>query len=161
VDKLILLLRPLCGAVLLLCTVVMASAAPAQQQSAQAFVEAIYKSYLGKDAKGVELVDEAAVRRYFAPPLADAIIKDFTDAEKRNEAPTLDGDPFIDAQDYEITALKVAVKTAGANAVATVNFTNFDKPVTITLDLVTVSGAWRIADIKAPSGSLKVLLKVT
>ena len=48
----------------------------AADPSAQSFVQAIYDQYKGKDAKGVELTDSAAVRRYFAPALATLIIKD-------------------------------------------------------------------------------------
>jgi hypothetical protein len=137
------------------------AAASAQTASPKAFVEAIYKTYLGKNAKGVPLADEAAIRRYFAPPLADAMVKDRADADKAGEVPTLDGDPFIDAQDWQIARLKVEVKPAGADtATATVTFTNFRKPVRVTLDLVRVTGAWRIAEIKMPSGSLRELMKV-
>lgn len=144
-------------------TVVLAAvAAPAQAPTARAFVEAIYKTYLGKDAKGVLLTDEAAIRRYFAPPLADALVKDRSEADKRGDAPTLDGDPFIDGQDWEISRLSVNVTTAGTDAaIATVTFTNFRKPVTVTLALVKTAAGWRIADIKGPSWSLKALMKVT
>jgi hypothetical protein len=146
------------GAVLLLATGV-ALAAPTA--TPQAFVEAIYKSYLGKNAKGTPITDEAAIRRYFAPPLSDALAKDRAEADKAGEVPTLDGDPFVDAQDFEIARLKVAVKAAGADAAtATVTFTNFKKPVTMTLALVKTPAGWRIADIKGPSGSLKDLMKV-
>jgi hypothetical protein len=146
--------------VAVLCVVVsIASAAPAA--SPQAFVEAIYKTYLGKAAKGIELTEDAVIRRYFAPPLADAIVKDRTEADKRGEVPTLDGDPFVDAQDFEIARLRVSTKAAGTEAAtATVSFTNLKKPKTMTLDLVKVGGAWRIADIKGPSGLLRNLMKV-
>jgi hypothetical protein len=143
-----------------LCVVVnIAAAAPAA--SPQSYVEAIYRTYVGKAAKGIELTEEAVIRRYFAPPLADAIVKDRAEADKRGEVPTLDGDPFVDAQDFEIARLHVTTKPAGADAAtATVSFTNLKKPKTMTLDLVKVGGAWRIADIKGPSGSLRDLMKV-
>ena len=90
---------------------------------AAGFVDGIYKHYLGKDSKGLALSSDATIRRYFAPPLADAIVKDFAAAEKAGEVPLLNGDPFIDAQDWEISNLKTAVKSTGANtAVATVTF---------------------------------------
>jgi hypothetical protein len=41
-----------------------------------------------------------------------------------------------------------------------VSFTNLKKPKTMTLDLVKVGDAWRIADIKGPSGSLRDLMQV-
>ena len=80
----------------------------------------IYKHYLGKDSKGLALSSDAVIRRYFAPPLSDAIVKDFAAAHKAGEVPLLNGDPFIDAQDWEISNLKTAVKSTGSNtAVAT------------------------------------------
>jgi hypothetical protein len=55
----------------------------------------------------------------------------------------------------------VSTKAAGADAAtATVSFTNLKKPKTMTLDLIKVGGAWRIAEIKGPSGSLRDLMKV-
>jgi hypothetical protein len=143
-----------------LCFVIsIAAAAPAA--SPQSFVEAIYRTYLGKAAKGIELTQEAVIRRYFAPPLADAIVKDRAEADKRGDVPTLDGDPFVDAQDFEIAQLRVSTKPAGADAAtATVSFSNLKRPKTMTLELVKVGGAWRIADIKGPSGSLRDLMKV-
>jgi hypothetical protein len=55
----------------------------------------------------------------------------------------------------------VSTKPAGADAaIATVSFTNLKKPKTMTLDLVKIGGAWRIADIKGPSGSLQDWMKV-
>ena len=89
--------------------VMLAVAVAAPAATPRAFVEAIYKSYLGKDSKGVLLTDEAAIRRYFAPPLADALVKDRAEADKRGDVPTLDGDPFVDAQDWEISRLSINV----------------------------------------------------
>jgi hypothetical protein len=149
------------AAVLALAMAVVAAIAAPAQPSPKAFVEAIYKAYLGRNAKGVPLTDETSIRRYFAPPLADAMVKDRAEADKAGEAPTLDGDPFVDAQDFEIARLAVNVTAAGTDAAsARVTFTNFRKPVTMTLSLVKVGNAWRIAEIRSPSGSLRELMKV-
>jgi hypothetical protein len=140
---------------------VMTAAATAETASPQAFVDGIYKHYLGKDSKGLALSNAAVIRRYFAPPLADAIVKDFAQAHKRGEVPDLNGDPFVDAQDWEISNLNTAVKSTGANtAIATVTFVMFKKPRTVTLDLVNTAAGWRIAEIKWPSGSLRALYKL-
>jgi hypothetical protein len=141
--------------------VVSIGSAAAQSASAQAFVEAIYKPYTNKAFKGIPYSNEASLRGYFEPKLAAAMAKDIETAAKRKEVPTLDGDPFIDAQDWEIADLKIDVKSTGERATATVNFTNLGKPKTISLDLVkSASAGWRIADIRAPSGSLRKLFKV-
>lgn len=151
----------LSGALIAALCVVVSIAAAAPAASPQAFVEAIYRTYVGKATRGIELTKEAVIRRHFAPPLADAIVKDRAEADKRGEVPMLDGDPFVDAQDFDIARLRVSTKTVGTEAAtATVSFTNLKKPKTMTLDLVKVGGAWRIADIKGPSGSLRDLMKV-
>ena len=65
----------------------MAFAATAEVASPQSFVDGIYKHYLGKDSKGLPLSSDAEIRRYFASPLADAIAKDFAEAQKASEVP--------------------------------------------------------------------------
>ena len=68
---------------------------------------------------------------------------------------------FIDAQDWEISNLKIGVKMNGADrAVATVTFRIFKEMRTMTLDLVRTPAGWRIADIRGPSGSLRELYKL-
>jgi hypothetical protein len=135
--------------------------ASAQQMSSRAFLDAIYRPYLDKDFRGTHLDRPADVQRYFVTPLATAILKDRAAAAKRKEVPTLDGDPFIDAQDWQITNLKIAVKTSGPDkAVGVVSFTNAGTPKTMTLHLVKTGRGWRIAEIEAPSGSLRKLMKL-
>jgi hypothetical protein len=134
-----LLLTAVCAAI--------ASPAFAADQTAQQFVTAIYAAYKGKHAKGILLTKERDIRRYFAPALAALIIKDREDAAKRNEVGALDGDPFIDAQDWEISSFDIAVsEPAPGKAVATVKFTN-DTPKVVVLDLVKLKNEWRISEI--------------
>ena len=53
------------------------------------------------------------------------------------------------------------MKAAAADqAVATVAFTNMREPKTVTLNLVNTASGWRIAEINAPSGSLRKLFKL-
>jgi hypothetical protein len=140
----------LLATVLLACcaSVPLASAARAADAAALAFVNDIYAAYQGKDAKGHPLDDERAIRRYFEPSLAALMVKDQKAAAKRGEVGLLDFDPFIDAQDWEISAFDVAVADgAPGKATASVKFTNLGKPVTVRLDLVKLKNDWRIADI--------------
>ena len=123
------------------------SPAFAADQTAQAFVTAIYAAYKGKNTKGIQLTNEREIRRYFAPALAALIIKDRKDAGKRNEVGALDGDPFIDAQDWEIASFDIAVsEPTPGKAIATVKFTN-DTPKVVVLDLVKLKTEWRISEI--------------
>jgi hypothetical protein len=77
--------------------------AMAADPSATSFVEAIYAPYKVKDGKGSPLDSDAAVKRYFEPRLAALIIRDRNKAA--GELSTLDMDPFIDAQDWDISAV--------------------------------------------------------
>ena len=81
------------------------------------------------------------------------------DAKRRGEVPKLDGDPFLDAQEWQIKDLAIAVTTEGAKATGKVTFDNFGKRVAVTLDLVQTPAGWRVAEIKWPSGSLRGLYK--
>ena len=109
-------------------------------------MESIYAAYKGKDSKGISLGTNAAVRRYFDPKLAALIIKDRKDAH--GEVGKLGSDPFIDAQDWEIDAVNIAVReTASDKASATVSFTSLGEQRTVLLALVKLKMGWRIADI--------------
>ena len=143
-----------------LAAVAAASPGMAAEQTAQDFLAAIYANYKGKDSKGASLGSTAAINRYFTPALARRIDADSKAAAKRKEVGALGGDPFIDAQDWDIDAVVIDVKeTAPGKATGTVKFKNFGKDVTITHDLVKLKQGWRIDEIRMPSGSLRALFK--
>jgi hypothetical protein len=122
------------------------------------FLATIYHQYEGKNAKGVDIYGKEALARYFEPSLVALIAADEAAAAKRGDVPELDGDPFIDAQDWEITALKIASKMDGADkATATVSFENFKEPHSVTVKLVKLPVGWRIADIVWAEDSLRGL----
>src|SRR5713101_428690 len=128
--------------------IVAISGARAADASARAFIAAIYNAYKGKNGNGISLDGDATIRRYFEPALAALISKDQKDAAARGEAPALDSDPFIDAQDWDIQTFDIAVRDIAPNkASGTVSFQNLDKPTTVVLDLVKLKEGWRIADI--------------
>jgi Protein of unknown function (DUF3828) len=120
----------------------------AADAAAAAFVTAIYNSYKGKDAKGMPLDSERAIRRYFEPQLAGLMAKDQEAAARRGEVGSLDFDPFLDAQDWDVATFDITVNdTAAGKAQATVKFENLGKAMTVTLDLVQLNKTWRIHDI--------------
>jgi hypothetical protein len=128
--------------------VAIAKPALAADPGATAFVTTIYAAYKGKDAKGIRLDTEANIRRYFVPSLAALMIKDQKDAARRHDAPNLDGDPFVDAQDWDISVFDIAVTDAVNNAAtATVKFRNSDTPTVVVFDLVKTGNDWRVGDI--------------
>jgi len=91
---------------------------------------------------------ERTIRRYFEPTLATLMAKDQQAAAKRNEVGLLDFDPFLDAQDWDVTAFDIVVSDAAVGkAKATVKFVNEGQARAIVLDLVQVKNAWRIYDV--------------
>ena len=140
--------------------VVSTGAGAASSGSAEAFVKDLYAHYSGGKARGVRLDTDAAVRRYFAPELADAIRADFKAAAKKNDVPNLDGDPFVDAQDWKIEALRIGVaETAPDQARATVRFTNLGTPRSVELQLVKLKAGWRIREVTTEGRKLSVVVK--
>ena len=126
----------------------------AQAVTAQAFVENLYRPYLDKGFRG-QPYDEAT--RFFVPALAQAMDRDNREAKRRNEVPALNGDPFVDAQDWEISRLSIDVTASGDAATARIAFQNFGETKRLLLELAKTPAGWRIAEIEAPSGSLKAL----
>ena len=127
--------------------------------AAKAFLDKIYAAYKGKNSKGILLDSDASLRRYFEPSLVDLMIKDRKAAAKRGDVPELDGDPFVNAQDWEIGPVDVVVTdTAPDKATATVSFKNIDMPNKLVYALLKLKTGWRIADIDwGENGSLRGL----
>ena len=132
--------------VCIICTGLGVVGVRAAEPSANSFVEGIYAAYKGKNANGISLESDAAVRRYFEPKLAALILRDRKEA--RGEVGRLGSDPFIDAQDWEIDAVDVAVRDLSPDkAAATISFKSLGKQKSVVLDLVKLGAGWRIADI--------------
>ena len=129
-------------------------AAQGQGSTPDAFLHEIYDPYLKEGFQGQPYWQ---VSRFFVPELARIMEADMRDAKRRGEVPKLDGDPFIDAQDWDIDKLAISVRTEGPKAIGMVSFENQGKPTEITLDLVRTGVGWRISDIKSPSGKLSEL----
>jgi hypothetical protein len=129
---------------------VFAGPASAAEKTAQEFLQSIYSQYHGdpKAGPGIMLDKPADYRRYFEPSLAKLMLTDAAAAAKRGDVPELDGDPFIDAQDWDIADLTVHIDSQTADtARATVKFRNFKEQKTIHLALVHTPEGWRIADV--------------
>src|SRR3954470_16638475 len=94
------------------------------QQTAQAFLQSIYAPYLKRDYKGQPYWEAA---RFFAPDLARAMDRDMRLAKQRRQPSTLDGDPFVDAQEWQVTGLIVRTSGGGDGATGVVTFDNFGK----------------------------------
>jgi hypothetical protein len=138
---------------------VLAAPVAATEPSAQAFLQSIYAQYLGPNGKGVKLDGDADLPRWFAPPVVALMRRDRERSARRHDVGALDGDPFVDAQDWALSDLHISVEEQAARALGRVQFKNIDTTVAITLDLVLIRGHWRVADIHWPEGSLMALLR--
>jgi len=141
----------------LLSALPLAAHAQTQGQSAQAFLESVYAPYKAKSAKGQ---DYTKAERFFEPVLTRAMTRDYQLAHKNNVPPTLNGDPFVDAQEWEISGLTIRVAEAGDTATGIVSFVNLSQKKTLAIELVKTAAGWRIADIAGGSGSLRSLYKI-
>lgn len=129
----------------------------AAASSPLAFLASIYDQY-GSGKDGVPLGDEAALKRWFSPSLAQLIQHDRAIADEADDLPSLDGDPFVDAQDWDITDLSVkAEDLGGGKATGHVSFRNFGEAKSIELDLVETAAGWRVDDIHWNDASLRGL----
>ena len=142
--------RTVLSSAALLFAALVARATPlaAADTSAHDFAAAIYDSYVGKDRNGLALDSDAKLRRYFEPSLAALMLKDRHQAARRGEVGTLDFDPFVDAQDWEISGLTIAVADAGpGKARATVKFKNADQASVVALELIKIGKDWKIGNV--------------
>ncbi len=140
------------------CIVGLAVPALADEATPQAFLTTLYHRYEGKHTRGIDYADRRVLLRYFEPSLVALITADQASAKKRDEVPALDGDPFVDTQEWEITQLAITIDANGPDkATGTVTFRNFDAPKTLVVALVRLKAGWRIADITWPDGSLRGL----
>jgi hypothetical protein len=132
--------------------------AASAQSLAQAhdFVAGLYGAYHGD---GPDYLGRQA-NAVFSPRLLALIRRDRA-RTPRGDAPSLEGDPICDCQDFEglkLTDLKVAAAGAG-RAVAAVRVRNAGATQTLKLDLVSAAGAWRVDDVhSADTPSLAAFL---
>ena len=149
-----ILLASLLGAGL----VIAGCATPAPQAAAdeagfaspQDLLKDIYDQYNNQPAgSGIALNTPGVIDKYFAPDLAQKINADMERAKANNDIPVLDGDPFVDSQDWLITDLATAVgKSAEPDkTMAIVKFKNNGEQKEVKLALAKTAKGWQIADI--------------
>ena len=112
---------------------------------ARAFVTGLYRAY--ERTPDVDYLDRRA-RSVFTPRLLGLIRRDERNAH--GEVGALDGDPICDCQDPDgirLTGLDVSPAGPGrATARVRVRFAG-DRAETMTLDLLSVRGRWRVDDV--------------
>ena len=133
----------------------------AAEETPKAFLEKLYANYVGPNRKGVMSDSDKVLARYLTPDVIKLMDKMYAAAKKADEVPALDGDPFVDAQDWEIKRFDITVDQAGDdNATGRVHFKNQDQEKSLTVDLVHLKAGWRIDDIDwgGSEGTLRKLL---
>lgn len=131
-----------------------------EEGTPRAFLEGIYKRYTTGEAKGVSIGNRTQLDRYFTASLAADIDRDFAASKRKNEPPVLNGDPFIDAQDWDIKNVRISVSQENsAGATATVQFNNAGQERTVRHDLVRTAYGWRIDNIRWREGTLRGLYR--
>ncbi len=146
---------------------VLIDSAAAQSASAPAFLETIYRPYTLKGYPGPSY---AKYRDIFVPDLFAAMDRDFKEAKRKGEVPTLSGDAFLDADGPDlITDLAIDATTNGNKATGTVSFvirspSHGVERRRLTIALVQTPAGWRIHDIASkrdfPNESLRSLFKL-
>ena len=132
----------------------------AQDAALKRFVDGIYANYRTPNSPGTRINSKALLARYFTPALAALVERDAEQAKAKNQPPELNGDPFVDAQDWDIKGLAVDLSESGKDrASATVKFSNFGEAREVRLDLVKTAAGWRIDEIHWRAGSLRGLYK--
>jgi hypothetical protein len=135
-------------------------AAGAQGGTVLDFLRSIYEPYKRAGFKGQPYWE---ARRFFVTDLAEAIERDFANAKKRQEVPSLDGDPFINAQDWNIHSVDYAVTEmrSAKRAAAAVALDDLGTPTFLALFLIETPQGWRIDDIVTRGASLRGLYKLS
>ncbi|MCX5496090.1 DUF3828 domain-containing protein [Kaistia dalseonensis] len=142
----------------LLAAAPLATAPALAAETAGAFLAEIYSHYTGEGGMGVPLDNPATVERYFEPTLAKLINDDAAQAAEVDDLPELNGDPFVDAQDWDLANLKATTDASGPDSASGhVTFDNMGEAKAIDIDMVRTAKGWRIADIHWSEGSLRGL----
>lgn len=78
-----------------------------------------------------------------------AELKQIWDAFARHDREGIDFDPFINAQDFDITAVDLALEDPSTGrAVVRASFINFGEPRNVRFDMIFEEGAWRIDNMR-------------
>ena len=114
-------------------------------ETPEALLEAFYEPYFTDDFAE----DESAFRSEALNALYEA------DAENTpaGEMGALGFDPYVDGQDYELSDLVIDdARISGDMAVVEVSFDNFERPTTLTYEMVFEDGGWKIDDVVSQAG---------
>lgn len=122
-------------------------------EEAYAFIEKVYATYEEGDGHGIPL-EGPTLRDHFTDELALLIEED----AKLGEQKRMDYDPLADAEEWEISDIRITMRELTYNHVlAAVNFYSYIEARLVNVDLVKTRNGWRIDDIQVPDGRLREL----
>jgi type IV pilus biogenesis protein CpaD/CtpE len=115
-------------------------------------VRPLYERYMDPNATFPALLDQAPWSQAMRAALAAMMVR--SEAE---QAPVLDFDPFINAQDYQISTATVATEGVVANSHATVRaaFVNAGAPDEILYDLIWEGETWKVDNVRHEGWDLR------
>jgi Protein of unknown function (DUF3828) len=121
----------------------------------RALLEALYSPYSKGDSFDWNSWDETQFR---SKHLNELFAKDQKEAD--GEVGRLDFDPYIDGQDYQISALKIGdAAIDGDTATVEVTFKNFDTPDDLVFALVKETDGWKVDDVVSSDKNFPYSLK--
>jgi hypothetical protein len=93
-------------------------------------------------------------------PWSASMRQSLIDMMARSQAanePILDADPFVMAQDWQISAVAVSTESVVANshAVVRARFVNIDQPREVVFDMVWEDNGWRVDNIRGDGFDLR------
>jgi hypothetical protein len=129
------------------------------EETPKAFLDKLYAAYVGPDRPGLMVDSDKVLARYLTPDVIKLMDKMYAASEKVDEVPALDGDPFVDGQEWDIKSFDITVDQSGNDkAIGHVHFKNYDQEKSLTLSLVHLKSGWRIDDIDWSDGTLRKLI---
>ncbi|WP_448205240.1 hypothetical protein [Azospirillum sp. sgz302134] len=122
----------------------------AAEPTPEAFVSGLYRHYVGKGARGLDLHDPALCRRLFTPDTAALLTADRREVARLGETGRLDFDIFVAGQDWELAKPPQvrAEPTGRTSATVIAEGVNGLGPATVRYDLVKTDAGWRIQDMR-------------
>lgn len=120
-----------------------------------AVVRTLYAPYIVADAQPPTLEDAA--------PWSAQMRADITAMHARTEAgyaPSLDFDPIIDAQDYQLSNISATTDAVveGSHAVVRAEFNNIGERQEVTYDLVWEEDRWKVDNIRTSDWDMRVIV---
>ena len=126
--------------------VVLATAAVAGERTPQDMLKGLYAQYDQHAAHTA--AHHVDARALMTPQLARAYAK--VTRAAAGDAPALDWDVFVNAQDFDVQHLNLTAAPAGKAETVTADFDNLGRPVTVIYAFAHTPAGWRIDDIRYP-----------